>query len=224
VSELERLSHHEAAHALVATLAGIPIGICGLYPPQTTIREDALAAASPYDLACVASAGVIIDNHFGVEVATHEKSDAFWAAEETLKLVDAADPADTDVQYMALIRGRTAEVLNRNWGAVELIAGELVNALASGDALSAQQVKSLIQQARASGPKRERPWQMAKAPARQPDWASIFAELSARATGVTGWWMPEPGSGKLEIGDSVQTQAGLRHVIGKRAGLVKLRV
>jgi hypothetical protein len=34
--------------------------------------------------------------------------------------------------------------------------------------------------------------------------------------------MAEPAQGELQIGDTVETAAGPRHVIGKREGLIKL--
>jgi hypothetical protein len=70
-------------------------------------------------------------------------------------------------------------------------------------------------------PPKSRAFLSSKAPGPypDPDWKSIFADISAPYTGA---WMPHPKADELKIGDSIETPAGPRHVIGKRAGLVKL--
>jgi hypothetical protein len=193
VSDFRHLALHEAAHCLVATLLGVEVEDVGLRPPECNLITD--EATSAYDLACVYSAGVLVDATYGRPIDTREGSDAMYAAEQVLGLVNDLDPPGTDLQYQELIRRRTKELLEQSNPALELIAEHLQRAYHSASVLSGLQVRQVMQLARAAGPKRSRSWLMAESPqitttassittsvttARTPvDWGALFAAIAA---------------------------------------------
>ncbi|MFI5284485.1 MAG: hypothetical protein ACHQ0J_15375 [Candidatus Dormibacterales bacterium] len=157
MNDLWRVAYHEAAHAILAECHQVPVSMVSVHPPATWFATE---EAGAYALAVIAMGGPIMDRRFDHE---QDAEDKLIAAEQVSTLVDDTDAEGTDLQYMEIVSKHAAQVLERNWTAVELLADELVESVRMGSLLPVgagtvpgSRVRELIHEGRLQGPKRTR--------------------------------------------------------------------
>jgi hypothetical protein len=169
VTEQARIAHHEAAHAVIATLNGIEVGEISLSPARCWVREPHGHREVVAHIR-VLLAGALIDERYEF-YASEPSSDRLAAATliDGLGILDD-DEHDRSGDYQSRLFLQTARHLDQYWPVILTVAEELTT---TGQ-VSGMRVRQIVASAR--------PVPLSHRPSRH-EWTRIFREIFAQATG-----------------------------------------